>query len=301
MWHGVFGGLYLPNLRDNAYRYIIKAQKEVERLKKSPKIERKDIDLDGNDEIKISTKNLIVILSQKGGHLIELSIKDREFNFQNVLTRYKEGYHYIMLNPKDNSESNEGISTIHESAVTLSEELKNNLITDWHTKESFVDHFSEFVNLESFKRENFKEISDFTEGTFNVEYVGDKISLKRVGSLRNIYNSVMIKDFEVGEEFIKCDVRFKTEYPDRVYYISEFNLHFADIPQFLKEEQDFGLLDNFVIDDSYTGKKLKFEFDKPVRCLSYPLNTLSQSEKGVDIITQGVTIGFMIDFELNLI
>lgn len=32
LWHGIFGGLYLPNLRDNAYRYIIKAEKEIENL-----------------------------------------------------------------------------------------------------------------------------------------------------------------------------------------------------------------------------------------------------------------------------
>ncbi|MCX7760459.1 MAG: DUF1926 domain-containing protein [Hydrogenothermaceae bacterium] len=299
LWHGVFGGLYLPNLRDNAYRYIIKAQKEVERLKKTPKVECKDFDLDGNDEIKVSTKNLIVILSQKGGHLTELSIKEREFNYQNVLTRYREGYHYLMLNPKDSQESNEGISTIHESGVSISEDLKNNLITDWHTKDSFVDHFTYSIDLESFKRENFYEISDFTEGSFNIEYVGDKVSLKRVGFLKNIYNSVMIKDFEFGDEFINCSIRFKTENPDRLHYICEFNLHFAEIPQFLREERDFGMLDNFVIDDNYTGKKLRFEFDRPVRCLTYPLNTVSQSEKGVDVITQGVTVGFILDFELN--
>ncbi|MEZ0323277.1 MAG: alpha-amylase/4-alpha-glucanotransferase domain-containing protein [Hydrogenothermaceae bacterium] len=299
LWHGVFGGLYLPNLRDNVYRYIIRAQKEVERLKKTPKIERKDIDLDGKDEIKVSTKNLVVILSQRGGHITELSIKDREFNFQNVLTRYKEGYHYLMLNPKDSQESHEGISTIHESSITLTEDLRKNLITDWHTKESFVDHFTPSVDLESFKRESFYEISDFTEGDFNIEYIGEKISLKRTGFLKNIYESVMIKDFEFGDEFIQCNIRFKTEYPDKLYYICEFNLHFAELPQFLRDERDFGLIDNFVIDDSYTEKKLKFEFDKPVRCLTYPLNTVSQSEKGVDIITQGVTVGFILDFDLN--
>ncbi|MEJ5172406.1 MAG: alpha-amylase/4-alpha-glucanotransferase domain-containing protein [Hydrogenothermaceae bacterium] len=299
LWHGVFGGLYLPNLRDNAYRYIIKAQKEMERLKKTPKVECKDFDLDGNDEIKVSTKNLIVILSQKGGHLTELSLKDREFNYQNVLTRYREGYHYLMLNPKDSQENKEGISTIHESGVSISEDLKDKLITDWHTKESFVDHFTDFIDLESFRRENFHEMSDFTEGCFNIEYVGDKVSLKRVGFLKNIYNSVMIKDFEFADESIQCSIRFKTEYPDRLKYICEFNLHFAELPPFLREESDFGILDNFVIEDSFTGKKLKFEFDKPLRCLTYPINTISQSEKGVDLITQGVTVGFILDFELN--
>jgi len=25
-WHGVFGGLYLPNLRDNAYRFLLELE-----------------------------------------------------------------------------------------------------------------------------------------------------------------------------------------------------------------------------------------------------------------------------------
>ena len=27
LWHGVFGGIYLGNLRDNAYKYIIECEK----------------------------------------------------------------------------------------------------------------------------------------------------------------------------------------------------------------------------------------------------------------------------------
>ncbi|NPA54495.1 MAG: DUF1925 domain-containing protein, partial [Aquificae bacterium] len=34
LWHGVFGGLYLPNLRNNTYRFLIKAEKEVDKQKK---------------------------------------------------------------------------------------------------------------------------------------------------------------------------------------------------------------------------------------------------------------------------
>ncbi len=91
LWHGVFGGLYLPNLRNNAYRFIIKAEKEAEKIKGRKDLEIKDITLDGYEDIKISNKNFIVLISTKeGGQITEISLKDKEFNLQNTLTSRRE-------------------------------------------------------------------------------------------------------------------------------------------------------------------------------------------------------------------
>lgn len=300
LWHGIFGGLYLPNLRDNAYRFIIKAEKEVERIKGIKKLEFRDYNFDGNDEVKFSTSNLIVILTSKGGQITELSVKDAEFNFQNVLSRYSEGYHYRLLKQQTNDqEDNEAVATIHQKNVSITDKIREMIIHDWHTKNSFVDHFTNGIDLESFKRENFRDISDFTLKSLNTDYIGDKITLKGYGYIHRLYNATLIKDFKVKDDFIECRVRFDTDYPEKVIYLCEFNLHFATIPEYFSTERDNGTVNKFIIEDIYTKKNIIFDLDKDVRCLSYPIFTVNQSEKGIDTIIQGLTIGFLFDFELN--
>ncbi|HHD83553.1 MAG TPA: DUF1925 domain-containing protein, partial [Campylobacteraceae bacterium] len=92
LWHGVFGGIYLPNLRDNAWRFIIECE-NIARPKKA-KIIVEDANCDGYEEIRCLSENLICVFDAKaGGALCELDLRDKGFNFANTLTRYAEAYH----------------------------------------------------------------------------------------------------------------------------------------------------------------------------------------------------------------
>src|SRR5437899_12810573 len=53
-----------------------------------------DLDLDGHEEIVISSRSLGVILAPAcGGSLLELDYRPRCFNLSDVLTRREEAYH----------------------------------------------------------------------------------------------------------------------------------------------------------------------------------------------------------------
>jgi len=59
-WHGLFGGLYLPNLRAEVYQNLIRANKMIDAVNHPEKddfveVEVKDYDVDGFDEIVITT------------------------------------------------------------------------------------------------------------------------------------------------------------------------------------------------------------------------------------------------------
>ncbi len=306
LWHGIFGGIYLPNLRNNAYRFIIKAEKELEKINKlNEKIQVNDFNFDGFDEVKISTKNLILIFdSKEAGQLIELSVKDKEFNFQNTLKRYKEGYHYKLLNPKNNNHTEEeGISTIHNVNINIAEEIKNILIYDWYNKNSFIDHITDYsFNLESFYRCSFRELSDFTNQPFEFYNYKNQIMFKREGGiyLDKKFNSTLVKTYKINENTIECLIKLETEYKEPLKYVLEFNFHFANLPDFYKSPQYHGKEKIFRIFDNFTGKTIKIETSHDMEIFSYPIETLSQSEKGVDITNQGLTIGFSIDFKENL-
>jgi len=98
-WHGVFGGLYFPHLRHEAFRNILEAQKGLDgfsrlNFEKGPKLSFKDLDLDGNQEILVNHRDsFCVIAPGKGGSLLELSLKTISFNLLATLSRWKEKYH----------------------------------------------------------------------------------------------------------------------------------------------------------------------------------------------------------------
>lgn len=307
LWHGIFGGLYLPNLRNNTYKYIIKADKELEKLSKPPKIQVKDLDLDGYEEVKITTQKMILIFdSKESGQLTELSLKDKEFNFQNTLTRRKEGYHKNLLTPKQDTPSEEGITTIHNAQLEIDpQHIKDLLIYDWYTKNSFIDHITDdSFNLETFYRCSFREYSDFTNQPFNLEYAKDEIVFKRKGGVYKDkkYNTILIKTYKVEESKITALLQLQTDYKDILKYVCEFNFHFANLPHHLTQPIYHGKSITFKLKDDYTQKTIIFNFNKELDIFTYPINTVSQSEKSVDITNQGLSIGFLTDFqeELNL-
>ena len=52
--------------------------------------------------------------------------------------------------------------------------------------------------------------------------------------------------------------------------------------------------------DSYLEKTLIFSFEKEIEIIIFPLNSVSQSEQGVDLTNQGVTLVFLYDFTQNI-
>ncbi len=309
LWHGVFGGLYLPNLRDNAYRFIIEAEKRKDKLKQNTDyIEIKDINFDGYEEVKVSNKNLILIFdSKEGGQITELSIKDKSFNFQNTLTRRKEGYHEKILNPeKHSNQEEEGISTIHEMDIEASKNVLNKLKFDWYTKNSFIDHITDSsINPEIFDKCQFKEYGDFANKPFNILSASpDNITFKREGGIykEKKFNTTILKTFTVKNNKIEFEIKINSECKDNLTYLLEFNFHFPDINQVLlnkkplRKIKEITKLNQFEINDLFLEKNITFSFEENTDLLTYTIETVSQSESGLDLTVQGQSFGFLFPF-----
>jgi alpha-amylase len=96
-WHGVFGGLYLPHLRDAIWRELSRAEAELRRGKRLA-WEVVDFDADGHPEIWIHSQSFSAVLSPvRGASLEEYTLFSKEINFANVLTRRREAYHDLAL------------------------------------------------------------------------------------------------------------------------------------------------------------------------------------------------------------
>ncbi len=308
-WHGVFGGLYLPNLRDNAYTYLLEIERSFAKKKITYKVE--DIDKDGYDELKVLTPKLSVVLtSHYGGQMVEFGSLEVLFNWQNTLMRREEAYHEKILNPKESlhveDKSDDEIATIHNDSL-VDKSLKDELIYDWHLKYSFIDHFSpNTFELERFKRASFHEVGDFTNQPFELDEKSHTFSREGGIYLDKKYPTYLKKEYAFTDESISLDITCKSDYAEKLYYGCEFNFHLAHphLATFNAKKIAEGLelkeIQKLEIVDTFTQKVLTITLSEKCDLAAYTLKTISQSESGFDKVSQQISLIFFTSFKEDI-
>ncbi len=314
LWHGVFGGLYLPNLRDNAYHFLIKA--EALRYKEKKLIVADDNEMDGYQKIKaITPEYLFRFDGTRGGQLVEFDLFSKGFNWQNSLTRRKELYHQKVLNPQEEEISKvkvtqDSIDTIHSAKLVIDHKMKDALIYDWYLKNSFIDHITdETFDLESFRHCDFKEYSDFANQPFVSHFTQKHIDFEREGGiyLPQKYKAGLKKSYRPKKSGFDFTLNFNTEIERFFNYVLELNLHFAEYSNLLINDCTLGRggkiehTKEIVMIDTYLQKKITICLSEHVDLLFYPLETLSQSEKGFDLTIQAVSLALVLPFSKTFV
>jgi len=144
-WHGVFGGLYLPHLRDAVYREILRGERKLngalrgERSWAEARVE--DYDHDGDKEAILCSDRLALFLSPKrGGGLLEWDHVPSERNLVNTLTRRQEAYHR-KLQAGPAQEQPGTAETIHARITAKEEHLGQYLQYDRWDRLALIDRF----------------------------------------------------------------------------------------------------------------------------------------------------------------
>jgi len=114
-WHGVFGGLYLPHLRNAIWRQLAIAER-VLRQGESLAYEELDLDDDGYPELWIHSAEFSAVISPHRGGAVETLTRFRDLtNLADVLTRRRESYHEL---PKEQAQGHGdaggGTASIHD-------------------------------------------------------------------------------------------------------------------------------------------------------------------------------------------
>jgi 4-alpha-glucanotransferase len=115
-WHGVFGGLYLPHLRQAVWHHLALAERDLRRGEPLT-VEELDLDGDGVDEIWIHAGAFSALVSpQRGGVLEEYTLFGARKNYADVLTRRREAYHQLALEEADRGsvQAGDGAPSIHD-------------------------------------------------------------------------------------------------------------------------------------------------------------------------------------------
>jgi 4-alpha-glucanotransferase len=275
-WHGVFGGLYLPHLREAAYRNLLEAEK---RLPLGLGWEARDYDNDGRDELIFRSGPFNLFFKPSfGGSLVELDDRGLSRNLSDVLSRREETYH------RQKPAGGEGGKSIHELARKLPPEAASLLRYDWHPRYSLLDHFlADGTTPESFQNIDYKELGDFINQEYEFKLEDGAAVLCRSGHLWADGNPNPLR---VTKRVIpqKDGLLFRYELE---------NLGDKETPVVFGVEWNFYVLPSeWRLENSalaLLGGRWRLDFPEAADVWAFPLRTISQSESDYDIIHQGMS------------
>ena len=168
-WHGAFGGIYLPHLRNAVFAELIAADVAADRAegRTPPWIEAAvaDFDFDGHDEVRIGTDRFEAWLAPaRGGILYELDLRGCRHNLLATLDRRPEAYHAQVL-----AGPGAARSIVDESQLARfkHEGLERMIRYDVARRKSLVDHFWDVdAALADVAEGMAQERGDFASGSY---------------------------------------------------------------------------------------------------------------------------------------
>ncbi len=317
-WHGAFGGLYLPHLRNAIYQHLIAADSLLEQLAgrqgRWVSVHVQDFNLDARKEVRLAGDRLIAYIAPAcGGHLYELDVRATRVNLLSTLNRRPEPYHARVLEAGQRQHDLAGVSELDiNNLVTFKQpNLDQKLQYDAWPRKSLVDHFLlPGTTLEVFQAGQ-GGIGTFVSGVYDtrIRRSDSRVEaiLTRTGwdghSMVKVTKTISLDSTASGELDVRYDfeglspgqpLHLAIEWnfaalasgaDDRYYYDATGQQRGPlESVQVLKDCARVGLVDEWLgidvaIDSSQTGD-----------IWTFPIQTVSQSEGGFELVHQSACV-----------
>ncbi len=166
-WHGVFGGIYLSNLRHANYTALITADAILDRAegRSGIRMEATDMDCDGAPEIILESPVLSLFVKPSlGGMIAEIDFKPRAFNATNIVSRRTEAYHSKIAEATLDSDKSEATS-IHNGLKAKESGLEKLLVYDDYRRGCLIEHFLD-PDRSFDPQQGLEEIGNFVTSAF---------------------------------------------------------------------------------------------------------------------------------------
>ena len=328
-WHGLFGGLYLPHLRDAVYRHLIGAEGILDtRIQGDDDwiaYDEKDFDGDLDEEIIVENALMNVYLDPgEGGSAVEVDYRPRAYCLTNVLTRRREGYHRHMKEAEDSDEvavSPVEPASIHDIERLTEPGLVDKLAVDNARRRCFMDRFPQpGTSLEDIQRATYVEEGDFLDARYHVERIGIdeegdcdfEALFTRPGHLTRDGRQIPLvleKLFTIPADRSEIRVAYTLnnpgESPIELVFCPELNFSLLAGDDSLRLYEFEGVIGPgprmkssgeveettwFALTDLSQKMRVRLEFDPLVTIWRHPVETISQSESGFECIYQGSAV-----------
>jgi hypothetical protein len=309
-WHGVFGGLYLPVLRDGVSRELSAAERELDRALGLPAPELADRDGDGEPEATVHGGEAVFTVSAaRGGQITVLCDKDSLHDLCGALARRPELYHRPAAAAPAPGVNGRAL-TIHEAPVALPPGMGAHLAYDWYPRHSFIDHLlPPDAALAHFARCECPEWGDFVDQPYRLELKGDRVSASRRGGAyrrgREMIPFEVEKAYTLRGRAITAAYRVANRGRERLdaLFAVELNLHLpsgegarasADGRAFALDEPAAGKGNALLLTDEALPHALTLSLPGAAGWWSFAVRTVSRSEEGFDLTTQGISLTFLL-------
>ncbi|MEL6106367.1 MAG: alpha-amylase/4-alpha-glucanotransferase domain-containing protein [Planctomycetota bacterium] len=311
-WHGAFGGIYLPHLRNAIFHHLITADNLLDRVgdKASVTATADDYNFDGLQEVRLSNEKLCAwVAPGLGGRMYELDVRDISHNLLATLQRRPESYHQKVLAGPSSDEDD--VASIHDRVVFKQEGLDQRLQYDRYPRKSLMDHFYDNdATLEAVSRGEAMERGDFVALPFETKLRRStdrvQVQMRREGNAWGI-PIVLTKAVTLvaGSETLEITYQLENLPQDREFHFG-IELNFAGLPAGADDryfsdqnEQHIGQLgerldlhdaSGLKLSDRWLGIDVAMNLDRPSSIWAFPIETVSQSEAGFELVHQSVCV-----------
>lgn len=315
-WHGAFGGIYLPHLRNAVYNHLIAADNLLDSAlasgERNGHVEATvdDYNFDARQEVCLLNDKLVALLAPAaGGQLYELDVRSICHNALATLTRRPEAYHRKVLAGPSGDGSD--CASIHERVVFKQAGLDRLLRYDRYPRKSLVDHFYDNdIELPAVVAGDALERGDFAGGLYEARLRknSDKIQVQmtKQGNAWGIpFKIIKGVTLASGSSVLEIAYRLEGLPPDvELHFAVEFN--FAGMPsgaddRYFRADDgsrlghlgaELDLYDATSLDlvDEWLGLDVRLDLGAPTMIWTFPVGTVSQSESGIELVHQSVAV-----------
>jgi len=312
-WHGAFGGIYLPHLRNALYRELISADTALDQAtgRGGAWVEAAsdDYDFDGRAEVRLSNESLDVwIAPSRGGMVYELDLKAQRHNLLATLDRRPEAYHAQVLAGPGAARS---VVDASQVAKFKQEGLERMVRYDLYRRKSLVDHFYDVdVDPQAVMNSQATERGDFAAASYEAVIRRNpgriQVLLSHSGNAWGIpFTLSKAVTLESGSNVLEIAYQLEGLPRDfRQHLAVEFN--FAGMPASapgrcfrdasgrdlghlgsrldLRDVQSLGLQDDWLDIDAVLS------ISRPSGLWTFPIESVSQSEGGFELVHQSVAV-----------
>lgn len=326
-WHGAFGGVYLPHLRNAVYNHFIAADNLMDQHEGRGlaiegqvagddwvELTAEDYNLDGRQEVRLASNRLNALFAPaEGGQLYELDVRTICHNLLATLSRRDEAYHRkVRQGPPADGED---VASIHDRVVFKQEGLDQMLQLDTYNRKSLVDHFFDLdASLHGVEQNQQREQGDFVGTPFEAKLRRSaeqmQVQLTRDGHVDGVPIR-LTKGITLQAGGNTLDITYLLEGlpTDRPLHFA-VEMNFAGLPAGADdryfhngkpddEHQHFGQLGTKLdlhdvtslhMTDQWLGIDAGLSADRPTSFWTYPIGTVSQSEAGFELVHQQVVV-----------
>ncbi len=315
-WHGAFGGIYLPHLRNAIYKHLLTAETLLERSMGRPdqwvEATVDDYDFDGRPEVRLAGDKLVAWISaNQGGQIYELDLREISHNLGANLQRRPELYHAKVLKGSGDGDGGDEAASIHDRVVFKQADLDEKLQYDPRLRNSLIDHFrDEGVDATAIQMSQSTERGDFADGSYTtkIRRKQDRIQVQLVrqgnawGVPLTITKGITL---DAGSDELEIAYLIEGLPADRTFNFGvEFN--FAGLPdgqddRYFSDAEGNQLghlgttlnlegVQRLNLTDGWLGLEVGLELEQAGGIFAYPVGAVSQSESGFELVHQSVAV-----------